>query len=115
MRFVVLVKSIPWVAVIVAVTLPGPGTLCVNPLKLALEAPDGMVTVLGTDAAGLLEERASVMPLGPTVEEAETVPVKLVPPRIGLGATEIEVSDIGLTVMVRQMLFPSWAKMSALD
>src|SRR5580693_5692445 len=77
-RFSVPTTVFALTAATVAVT--GEVTAVVSIANVAVPAPEGTVTVNGTDTAGLLVTRATVTPLGPAAEFSVTVPVPVWPP-----------------------------------
>jgi len=96
-RFAVNVFA-PCVAVIVT-GIPAV-TGWVETVNVAEDAPAGMVTVEGTEAAKLLALRLTASPPVGAVPFIVSVPVAVLPPAIELGVTLIPPNAPGVTVMV---------------
>ena len=79
--------TVPAFAVIVAVVLEL--TAVVDTAKVAVVAPAVTVTLAGTAALELFEERVTAVPPDGAAPVKVTVPVALFPPKTELGATEI--------------------------
>jgi hypothetical protein len=65
------------------------------------DSPPGIVAVAGTDAAELLDERVTVIPLAGAVPLRVKVPVAVVPPGTKVGAIEKDASPPGETVILQ--------------
>jgi hypothetical protein len=61
--------------------------------NVAEEAPLGMMTVAGTLAVGLIDDKVTVTPPAGANPFKETVPTAVFPPTTGFGATESEAND----------------------
>jgi hypothetical protein len=75
-------------------------TAVVVTVKVAVVAPAATETLAGTVALVLLEERLTVIPLGPAAAERVTVPVEGLPPITLVGESETLDSAAGLIVKV---------------
>ena len=89
---------VPSVAVIVAEVLAV--TAVVGILKLAVDAPAGTTTEVGTDALVSDDVSPTVTPPTPATPFNVTVPTDAVPPTTAAGATVNPVSTAGLIVKV---------------
>ena len=69
-------------------------------LKVAVVAPEEIVTVAGIVNAGFGLERVTTAPLGPAGPFSVTVPTELAPPATDAGDIEIPVSFAALIVKV---------------
>ena len=92
----------PPAAEIVAVALVATATDVT--VKVAVVAPDGMVTDAGTVAAALFEVNVTTKPFGPAALLIVTVPVEGVPPTTDVGLSVRPVTAGGLTVNVAVLL-----------
>ncbi len=93
-------------AVALNVTAVSAATLLEFTVNVAVLAPAGMVTLLGTVAAVWLEERVTSNPPSGALLLRLNVPVALSPPTIDTGLTVKLVSDAGLTVRVAVLALP---------
>ena len=94
MARIALCELLPCVAVMVA--LVDDVTTCVVTMKVAVDDPAGTVTVEGTAAFVLLDDRLTTIPPVPAALERVTVPVEVKPPRSSLGESESEIKVGGL-------------------
>jgi len=93
---VAVCEAAPLVAVIVADV--DVVTLVVLTVNVAVVAPAATTTVAGTVAFELLDERLTVVPLGPACPLNVTVPVDVLPPITDVGERARPDSPAGLTV-----------------
>jgi len=95
---VAVTDAVPSLAVIVAVVAVV--TDVVVAVKVADVAPGATVTLAGTTALVLLDERVTTVPVGPAGPDRVTVPIDEFPPRTEGGAIVTLSSVAGVTVRV---------------
>ena len=98
----VTVRVVDWVALLYVaeiVTAVSADTLLLVTPKVALVAPAGTMTVLGTAAAGSLLDNAITRPPAGAGAASDTVPTELFPIKTRPGLTDTDESS-GLTVIV---------------
>jgi len=93
--------------VAVKVTVLPVVTGVVEMVTVAEDAPAGMVTVAGSDATGLLDDRLTVNPPAEALPFKVTVPVAESPPATEFGDIVNPVKAVGLRVMVA-LAVPVW-------